>query len=206
MQITGEVIIEAVIEGNDISGNLYKQLFISDATGSIEFKVNVTKLYQNYPVGTKVIINCQGMYLGTYGGVLQLGGLYQGNFGMIEASEFNNKVYTNGTSTVTPTETTITGIADAKVGKLIKISGVQFIDSDLTKVYADQASSATNRTLEDASNNTIIVRTSKYADFASTVVPSSSGTITAILSKYNSTYQLYIREVGDVVFDQPRLP
>jgi hypothetical protein len=204
MQITSDVIIEAVVEGNDISGNLYKQLFITDATGSIEFKVNVTNLYQNYPAGTKIIVNCTGMYLGTYGGVIQLGGLYNGNVGMIEATEFNNKVYINGTSTVTPTETTITGITDAMIGKLIKLSGVQFIDSDLTKVYAESSTSYTNRTLKDASNNTIIVRTSKYANFASTVLPGNSGAITAILSQYNGTYQLYIVKVSDVVFDQPR--
>lgn len=204
MQITQDVIIEGVIVGNDISGNLYKQLFIDDGTAGIEFKVNVTNLYQSYPVGTKIIVKCNGMYLGTYGGVIQLGGLYNGSFGRIEATEFNNKVFTNGTETVTPVETTITGINDSMLAKLVKLQNVQFIDSDLGKTYA--TTTTTNRTLEDNGGNTIIVRTSNFATFASTTLPSTSGTIYAILSKYNGTYQLYIREIADVNFNQTRMP
>lgn len=203
MLINDNVIIEGVIVGNDVSGNLYKQLFIDDGTAGIEFKVNVTNLYESYPVGTKVVVNCKGMYLGTYGGIIQLGGLYNGSFGRIEATEFNSKVYTDGTGTVNSVETTITGITDDMIGKLVKLQNVQFIDSDLGKTYS-ASTTTTNRTLEDASGNTIIVRTSNYADFASTTLPSTSGTMYAILSKYNGTYQLFIREVGDVSFDQTR--
>jgi len=206
IQINDDYIVEGVVVGNDISGNLYKQLFISDESAGIEFRVNVTKLYLNYPVGTKVLINCKGMYLGSYGGVTQLGGLYNGSFGMLEAVEFNAKVVVVGSQNLIPIETTIADIDDSMLGKLVKLNGVQFIDSELGKVYAESAFSYTNRTLEDASNSTIIVRTSKYAGFASTVLPNNSGAMTAILSKYNSTYQLYIREIGDVNFNQERLP
>lgn len=205
MLITDNAIIEGVIVGNDISGNLYKQLFIDDGTAGIEFKVNVTDLYQGYPVGTKVVVNCKGMYLGTYGGIIQLGGLYNGSFGRIEATEFNSKVFTDGTGTVSAVETTIPGITDAMIGKLVKLQNVQFIDSDLGKTYS-ASTATTNRTIENASGNTIVVRTSNYANFASTTLPSTSGTMYAILSKYNGTYQLYIREIGDVIFDQTRMP
>lgn len=205
VQITQDVIVQGAIVANDESGNLYKQLFIVDETAGIEFKVDVTNLYQSYPVGTKIIINCKGMYLGTYGGVVQLGGLYQGAIGRLSSTDFNNKVYIDGTEAVTPVETTISTINDSMIGKLIVLQNVQFIDSDLGKTYSE-SNATTNRTLEDASGNEIIVRTSNYANFASTSLPNNSGTIVAVLSKYYSDYQLYIRKVDDVVFDQPRLP
>ena len=182
---------------------LFRSLFIADESGGIELRVNVTNLYQIYPAGTKVIINCKGMYLGSYGGVTQLGGLFNGTFGRIELTELNNKVFAVSRETVVPVETTITGINDSMLGKMIILNAVEFIDSDLGKTYAESAAT-TNRTIKNASNNTIIVRTSNYANFASATLPSNSGSIKAILSKFNGTYQLYIRVQSDVVFDQPR--
>lgn len=202
IEITQDFVVQGIVVGDDESGNLYKQLFIADESGGIELRVNVTNLYQTYPAGTKVIINCKGMYLGSYGGVTQLGGLYNGSFGRIELTEFNNKVFAVSQQTVVPVETTITGINDSMLGKMIKLNAVQFIDSDLGKTYA--TTTTTNRTIKDASNNTIIVRTSNFANFASATLPSNSGSIKAILSKFNGTYQLYIRVQSDVVFDQPR--
>ncbi len=202
IEITQDVVVQGIVVGDDESGNLYKQLFVADESGGIELRVNVTNLYQTYPAGTKVIINCKGMYLGSYGGVTQLGGLYNGSFGRIELTEFNNKVFAVSQQTVVPVETTITGINDSMLGKMIKLNAVQFIDSDLGKTYA--TTTTTNRTIKDANNNTIVVRTSNFANFASATLPSNSGSIKAILSKFNGTYQLYIRVQSDVVFDQPR--
>lgn len=201
-QITENVVVKGMVVGNDISGNLYRQLFIEDESAGIEFKVYVKDLYKNYPVGTIVTINCNGMYLGTYGGVVQLGGLFNGNFGNLSEAEFNQKMFFSGMESVVPSEVSIPEINDGMIGKLVKLQGVQFVDSDLGKKYAD--SSPTNRTLKDANGNTIIVRTSNYADFATMLLPSKSGTITAILTKYYTTYQLSIVKVSDVAFDQPR--
>lgn len=207
IQINQNIIIQGLVVANDESGNLFKQLFITDETSGIEFKVDVSNLYSKYPVGTRIIINCTGMYVGKYGGVIQLGGLYNGSLGRLSASEFNSKVFIDATGfTVTPVETTITGINDSMIGKLIKLQNVQFVDADLSKKYAESTSLPTNRTLEDAVGNTIIVRTSSYANFAGTTLPSNSGTIVAVLSKYNTDYQLYIRSIGDVTFDQTRMP
>ena len=205
VQVNQDYIVEGIINANDESGNLYKQLFIFDESAGLEFKVDVAGLYTDFPVGTKVIINCRGLYLGKYGGVVQLGGLYNGSIGRLTASEFYNKVFiVSSGNEVTSTETTVSGINDNMIGKLITISDIQFTDSDLNKTYAE-GTSTTNRNIEDFSGNSVIVRTSGYANFAGIAVPSKKGKLTAILSKYNSDYQLYIRSLADVRMVEPRI-
>jgi len=204
VQVNQDYIVEGIVNANDESGNLYKQLFLFDESAGLEFKVDATGLYTDFPVGTKVIINCRGLYLGKYGGVVQLGGIYNGSIGRLTASEFFNKVFiVNSGNEVIPTETTVSGINDNMVGKLITLSDIQFVDADLNKTYAD-GTSTTNRNIEDFAGNSVIVRTSGYANFAGIAVPSKKGKLTAILSKYNSDYQLYIRSLADVRMIEPR--
>lgn len=196
-------VIEGIVLANDESGNLYKQLFIEDETGAIEFKINVTGLYSDFPVGTKIVVNCNGLYLGKYGGVVQLGGIYNGSIGRLDASIFYKNVFiiSSGNS-VSNTETTVKSLTSDMIGKLVTLSDVQFVESEMGKTYAE--GSTTNRHLEDAEGNTIIVRTSSYADFAGTTLPDKRGTFTAVLSKYNSDYQLYIRDLSDINMKLPR--
>jgi hypothetical protein len=203
-KIPYNLVIEAVVTANDESGNLYKQLFIEDETGAIEFKVDVTGLYADFPVGTKIRISCKDLYMGKYGGVLQLGGEFNGSIGRLSSTEFYKRVYAISTDNpVNVTETTIAEISDELIGKVITLSGVQFADSELGKTYAE-SSSTTNRILEDDLGNTVLVRTSNYANFANVELPSGKGKLTAVLSKYNSDYQLYIRKVGEVRLIEPR--
>lgn len=201
--ITQDVVVEGVIDGDDESGNLYKQIYIQDESAGIQVGIDATGLYTEFPVGTKIRINCNGLYIGTYGGQVQLGGLYNNSIGRMTAADFYKHVYVIESGlTVDPIATSITDLKNdpSLIGKLIKLSDVQFTESDLGKTWAD-ASATTNRTLVDANGNSILVRTSNYADFAQNTLPSGTGTMVAVLSKYNSDYQLYVRNLGDVNMD-----
>lgn len=204
VSINQDVVIQGIVSANDESGNLYKQLFLQDGTGGIEFKVDISGMYQEFPVGTKITINCNGLYLGKYGGVVQLGGLYSGSIGRLSASIFYQKVFTVESGlVVTPIEATIDEIDDSMIGKLVTIRNIQFSDSELGKSWAE--SSTTNRYVENDFGTKLIVRTSNYASFAGSILPSNKGYITAIFSKYNNDYQLYVRDLGDVRMIEPRL-
>lgn len=203
VQITNNVVIKGVINGNDAAGNIYKQLYIEDETGGIMFGVDVSGLSSSYPVGTNVAIRCKNLYVGKYGGIVQLGGLYNGGIGRVSEADFARSIYiTDGTATVNVIETTISGLSTSMVGRVVKFPAVQFIDSDLGNVYAE--SNTTNRTLTDAEGNTILVRTSAYADFAGSQLPEGSGTFTAVLGKYYNDYQLYIRDINEVQLTEAR--
>lgn len=208
MKITTPTVIEATVVANDASGNLYKQVFLQDATGGMELKINRKAMSADYPVGQKVIINCEGLFLGSYGGVTQLGGTFEGSsgtaFGGIEVGVEALKVFkVSGGTIIAPTITTISALSDANLMKLIQLDDVQFADSELGLAYAP-STSPTNRTLRDCGGATVVVRTSNFANFAKTVVPDKKGTFVGVLGKFNGTYQLILREAADANFTQPR--
>lgn len=202
-QINTDVVVEGVINSDDEFGNIYKQLFIQDANDAIEVKIDAGGLSPEFPVGTRIRINCNGLYLGTYGGIVQLGGLYNSAIGRMTATDFYKHVSVIESGVpVTPLPTDLSSLTVNMVGKLITLNDVQFAESDLNKTWSD-VGVTTNRTLQEkVGGKTVIVRTSAFADFAGTKLPSGDGTITAVLTKYNSDYQLVVRDLRDVKLDK----
>ncbi len=202
--VSQDVVIQGVVAGNDESGNLYKQLFIQDESAGIEFKVDIAGMYPEFPVGTKIVVNCKGLYLGKYGGVVQLGGIYNNAIGRLSPDVFYTKVFTVQSGVqVAPIISSIGDIDDSMVGKLVTIQNIQFSDSETGKTWAE-TSATTNRYVEDFIGSKLIVRTSNYANFAGVVLPVNKGNLTGIMSKYLSDYQLYVRDLGDVRMVEPR--
>ena len=66
-------IIGGKVVSNDISGNIYRSLYIQDETGALEIKIGKTNLTSDYKPGQMLYVECEGLTLGTYGGMLQLG-------------------------------------------------------------------------------------------------------------------------------------
>jgi hypothetical protein len=196
-QITDDIYVEGVVISDDESGNYYKMLVINDGTSGIEVKIDQDDLNEEYPVGTKIRVRLNGLYIGAYGGQVQIGGLYNGNVGFINSSQIGAHIEISETELeVVPTLLTIDEITDEHIGSLIRLDNVEFISSQLGQTFANEGST-TNRTLKDCSNNQIVVRTSNYAEFADATLPPGNGTFIAVLSKYNSTYQLYLRYLWD---------
>lgn len=199
-QIDTEMNVEATITANDIGGNFYKQIYVEDETGGIQIKINLTdiNLRLKYQLGKKITIAAKDLYIGEYGGELQLGEEYNGSVGRIDDDNLYKYIFSDGgeATALAPTAISITEAASNYVGMLVKFSDVEFVADELGNSYAP--GSTTNRTFEDCSGNTMVIRTSSYADFANEIVASGRGTLTGILSVYNGTYQLYLRDGDDV--------
>ena len=71
--ITSDIIISGVVVANDKSGNLYKQLYIQDATGGLQILLDAASLYGTYPVGRKIFIKCNGLTISDYNKTMELG-------------------------------------------------------------------------------------------------------------------------------------
>lgn len=205
LNITGNIVISGVVSGNDESGNIYKQLILQDASGGISLSVNITGLYPEFPIGTKVTVNCDGLCIGKYGNQVQLGMPVYSNFVQrLDPNTFFSKVFvTDQNVSIEPILTTIKGLSDNMINKVIKIENIQFLSTDLGKTWSDPFLTS-NRYVEDLFGNKVLIRTSNYANFANTIIPPFSGTLTAVLSKFNSDYQLYIRDLKEVVMNRPR--
>lgn len=185
--------VYANITMDDKSGNIYKSAFVQDAGKGVNLHLlSSGGLYE----GDSIRIYLKGLTLSEYAGLLQIDSVH--------VDKNIVKIATN--RNVSPQKITIdqinTGLYTAK---LVKLENVQFIDNDLNKTFADATNKISqNRTLIDANNQTIIVRTSGYASFASSVIPSGRGSIIAIVSKFNSDWQLLIRNLADINFNLRR--
>ena len=210
--ITTDLIISGTVVADDKSGNLYKQLFIEDSTGGLQVLLDANSLYGTYPVGRKVFIKCNGLCITDYNGTMELGvkatvaGL-PSNQGIpanlvnqyVVGGSLNNPVVPH---VVTLAQLT-TGMQDRYLGSLIQLDGFAF--SNINTTYSDTSSykSTVNLDIKNCSNQTVIVRTSAYADFAGQKVAQGRGKVYAIYTTFGSTKQLILRSVDDVKFTDP---
>ncbi|MBK7410642.1 MAG: choice-of-anchor J domain-containing protein [Saprospirales bacterium] len=197
--IQDPLIIEGVVVADDSSGNFYRALIVQDATAGIEVRFAGTDLYNDYPMGRKVFVNCQGLTLSNYNGVLQLG--------EIQAALIDDYICRGAKNQVVePVVVTIDQLNASYIDRLVRLEGVQFDAGSAGVTYADGVNFlSVNLTLmECASDATIILRSSGYADFATKLTPTGSGYVDAIYSVYQSDKQLLIRHERDVQMDNAR--
>jgi hypothetical protein len=208
------IFIEGIVTSDDQAGNFYKTIVIQDATGGIEVKLDKTTIYNDYKRGQRLVILCNNLYLGNYGGLIQIGSAFTENgykqIGGIEGDILINKhVFRKGKTLVpvTPTTFQVSTLTTSNLSKLIQVDDVEFVritspENSNRLTYADKAGGESiDHVLEICSQPTVtnlVIRSSGYAKFANDTIPSLRGSITGILSYYNGTYQLIIRDLKDV--------
>lgn len=181
--------VYGIITADEQSGNLYKCAFMQDrATGAaIELYLNAVS---GVRIGDSVCIYLKDVTYSMYNNLPQLSNFEADGHIIILA---NNK----------PIEPTLTTIANINAGQhlagLVRLENVRFTEQN---TFADPNTYG-NRTLADPMDysQTVIVRTSNYANFANDSLPQGTGNITAIASVYGSTWQLYIRSAKELEFD-----
>lgn len=202
-EYTEEAVLEVVVIANDKSGNFYRQLIIQDASAGIELKVHQTNLHEQYPVGQKLYIMTEGLILNSFGGIVQLGGnIFESTtgprLGGIEPANISQHlIRLPGGEIPSPTEVNLGENLDAYIYTMVTLHDVQFSTSELGNTFANP-NQTTNRLMVDCHGNSIIVRTSSFADFAGNELPAGNGTITAVLSKFANEYQLLIHSYEDL--------
>lgn len=197
-QITEDIIIRGKVIANDESGNLYKKLEIQDETGGIELSLDENSLYTVYKLGQTVYVKCKDIYLGDYNELIQLGGLYNGKIGRLPQVLIPLHIFRDSLPGAVPAPQVITmnELSMDKVSTLVKFKNVRF--SEAGSIWAPQTNDATDRIMLDENGKSLIVRTSKYANFASDTVPGGTGDVTGMLSIYRTTWQLVIRDTSDL--------
>lgn len=217
--IEKDMMIKAVVTGNDVSGNIYNQVSVQDASGAIIIAINGSGLSGYLPVGQEILVNLKGLYIGSYKKLPQIGGvntkLSDGSLGIgkIERAVWNQhfKILNPGeadASTVEPEEFDLTKLTDAaymeaNVGKLMTLKKVKFASANGTNVWAPDD---TNTSLEliDAetgkkiNSSNLVVRNSGYSKFANEVVPQGVFDITGIFTRFGDTWQIVLRNTDDL--------
>ncbi|MDA3614793.1 DUF5689 domain-containing protein [Polluticaenibacter yanchengensis] len=217
--IPDDVVLAGVVVADDRSGNLYKTIYIQDATGGLTLSLDRAQLYGDYPVGRKIYVKAKGLYLYDYNNMITIGIQDLTNPGSPSTAGIPSQLLDNyiikgslnnpvTASPVTVSQLT-TNMQDKYLGTLIELDGYEFDLGDTKIPYADTtlSKSAGERYIKpctNASANRVMVRTSAYSNFAALHPAAGNGKIWAIYTAYRTTKQLVIRDTSDVKFTNAR--
>ncbi len=200
--ITKDQVLKAVITGNDESGNIFKKIYLQDETGAIEMGVDQNSVYNYYPVGQTVYIDLNGLSISVFGGEQQLGHP-EGNLFRTPWEDFKKHVSKDkweNLDKIKPFVLDDISIVNAAPNeykfKLVQFTGVTFKNGG-KGIFAPETDYG-EEYITDSHGNTIMIRTSSYANFAGNGLPEGKGNITGILGRYNGTWQLTLRTANDV--------
>lgn len=153
LTIYDDIVVGGQVISSDESGNVYKSLYIQDESGAIELKIGQTGLYNDYKLGQWVYVDMNGLTIGNYNGMLQIGvadpsGDYDTAYlevkSLIDAHIFRGELDTP----VEPEVLAVEDFSEEKLGKYVTIKDLTYGDEIFALVYVDpnqNTSDYTNR-------------------------------------------------------------
>lgn len=210
------VVINGIVTSTDVEGNVYKYITIQEEMPdgqAIKMSVDVSGLSSTFPLGQRVSVVCNDLYIGKYAQSVQMGVFYinperrriePGRMPRMIASETIKPYGMPDPSAIRPDTMTIAQIRasrDKMVNKIVVIKNAFFTgkgsnsrkqpnslpDSEL--IFAPSTNGVgypQSREIQDGTGS-IFVSTSEYAKFATKPLPTSNhrGNITALVGWYN---------------------
>ena len=215
-QITEDLWLRCVVNGNDYGDNLYKQISVQDETGGIIIGINGSDQGAMMPVGQKLLINLKDLYIGGYGNQAQIGGLYNGGLGRMELSDWKQHVrlimdnsseaLAFGTMKVDTLDFDASKTMAQQAGRVVRLSGVT-ISREGTPIIAPDdgsvslVSNCVNRTLSGGNaGSKCVLRTSTYATFKGVAIPEGTVELYGIATIYRGTWQILARTQSDLAW------
>ncbi len=210
-EITEDIQIKARVTGNDLGGNLYKQIAIQDETGALLVAVNQNGMNGYLPEGQEILIDLKGLHIGGYRKQPELGAPYNGtSIGRMSKDIWQQHFKVIGgfqdinPNAIQPVEFTSEFAKDYNnnCGKLVVLKDVHFSNADGKSTLTTGTATGgnyVNQTLKEFGSN-VVVRTSTYADFGALVMPTGAVTLTGIATRYNNTWQILIRKTSDIKY------
>ncbi len=220
-----DIIIDGYVVSSDEHGNFYKTISFQDApsnpTAGLQIEIDKSGNFADYPVGSHIRIRVNGLVLGLDRGTVKLGSV-DPNFAIGRIPGALVSKYISGVCNgnmmdiqeITPLP--LASLTEAKdpqyINMLVSVPNVQFPITLLYpeanhKTYLEYTggiAADTDRAVEDATGGSAIIRNSAFVTFGKTLLPKESGTLTFVVSRYNSNFQMLIRGTEDVDFSQPR--
>ena len=197
---------------SDETGNIYKTISLQDSpenpTVGIQIEIDGGNLYNEYPLGARIQISLKGLVVAKDRGVMKIGSV-DPNFavGRIKVAEMKKYIFKTCDPVKQIQPKVVNSLAEAllpgNVNTLVTINNVQFKQPEVDLTYSVSGTTV-NRVLIDKTGKETDLRNSGYAKWFDEALPTKSGSITVIVSMYNSSYQLFIRDTKDVNFTQDR--
>lgn len=213
-QINTDIKLKGIVTGNDVQGNLYNEIAVQDETGAIIIGISEGGIFGYLPVGTEILVDLNGLYIGNYGKQAEVGALYTSNYNgspRTRVSRMSRLLWNQhyrilGHKTAPdPVEFDVAqwdSDPTAYGGLLTTIKSVRLNNVDSTTTWATPNAGAGSKAIyltgSSKVNNRCEVYTSNYADFAAVRVPQGKVDITGIMKRYNNYWEIIIRSIDDV--------
>lgn len=229
-KVDEDKIIEGIVTGNDLSGNIYQFIVIQDINaadgtcdntkGGIEVAIKgIGSLASVFPVGQRVRINLNGLYVGSYGKCPRIGQPYVNtNDAMRQGPMTIDKVKSNimlvgkpDPTKVIPLELTKADVDSKNIDNItpmfVRISNATIPDAMLTdnlerckfahtEVPANTYSMDHDIKMSDGGK--VKMTTSTSATFANEFMPQGTCHIKGIMLRYTTSWQFTLRSLDDI--------
>lgn len=226
--VTEDKIFEGVVAANDCGGNLYQTLLIRNIDESkaaddpardqaIVLAVKHTWLTPYFPVGQRIKVNLNGLYIGCYSKLPKVGQPYYTSSGnlrlgpiLLQLCETNVELVGKADPTCAECQPVERDPAWLRASanktfmnypQLVTVEG-SLEEADGEAIFAPEdlqdAGYGVDRTIVNTENNTkVTLRTSTQNDVAFTVMPTGQCKFTGLLSIYDN-WQIQLRSVADI--------
>lgn len=213
VEFTEDIIISGFVISSDAAGNIYKTISIQDKaedpTAGIRIAVDQNNTYTQYPVGRKIFIKLKGLAMGYNRGVLEIGKAAGTQIERIPLQEIDQHIIRScSTVEIVPKKVQMSALYNDLTDLLVQFENVQFRKEDFGKAFANvDNTNSVDRAVTQVTNNCellseITLRNSGFSIFKNEDLPQGRGELTGVLTKYYSEYQLLLRDVDDLNFNQ----
>lgn len=194
-------VISGIVTSCDKEKNCYQYLTIQDETGGIMISLRNTELYNKYPVGLPLTVECDGLVIGHKYRNKQIGLAKDGAMTAINKSEEENYLFPDGTVGEEPAPLVITSknqIDDSYYNRLVRVEGCRIQNGGVDVFCPDSVTTYCTRYMLLADSTVMSLRTMSRATFAHELLPAGRCNLKGILVNSSGGPQLYLRSLEDV--------
>lgn len=210
--IEEEIVVRGRVTSSDKSGNFYQTIVVEDNTAALEVLVGGYSLESQYPEGLLVALRLKGCATEYRHGVLCVGSKAESfesySVDYLASKERRDEVVVRSLDVepITPAQRTIAELDASECGRLTTISSLDLIGSTsidtLSGESLDMARWSGYSTFVDPNNDTLVVYTSEYADYAEHTIPRGRVSLTGVVQhgkhpNNREYYQLKMRYEKD---------
>lgn len=192
-----DAVVKGYVIADESGGNIYRTVYLRGEDGRCIAVYRSGSTSYTVSIGDHIGIKLDGAVISEYSRLPQI---------QLQADDPNSLIVIYERECLDKVQPVVTDVESVNAGNhlcdLVQLNDVQFETYEGLS-YTD-GNTTTNRSLISCSGESIIVRTSGYADFGEEPLPQGRGSLISIVSVYNTTWQLAIRNTRDVFLNGHR--
>lgn len=202
--IARTISVRVRVTANDLFGEYADAIVAQDASAGIEVWIEAAtpRLAAAFPIGTPLLIRCNGLALGNYAGKTVLGlpptgGDPVDRIPLEQAGQFVRTAEPGQAALPEPVPIGFEEFSPQRIGTYVRLDEVRFAAEEIGRCFCERDPDtgrylSTNRHLVDACLDTLRVRILAGCEYRMQPVPSGTGSVCGILDFFNREYQLRI--------------